>query len=439
MSKPRIAIIGAGIAGLTVARKIHQDFDIKVFESNDYIGGHTHTEFVERSGKVYPVNTGFIVYNDRVYKNFNELLEPLNISRQATEMSFSVSHESGGIEYNGHNLNTLFAQRRNLFSLSFHRMIRDILRFNKQSINDLEHGKLPESLTLGDYLIENRYSKAFIDQYIIPMGSAIWSSGEADMMKFPALFFVRFFNNHGLLSIKNRPQWYTLVNGSSSYIKPLIRPFEDRVETGADITSVIRRADGVTLVMANGTREQFDEVVFACHSDQALALLEQPTQQEKSILGAIPYAQNDVTLHTDEKLLPKNKRAWAAWNYHLSADKDQPAGLTYNMNILQNFNDAPVTFCVTLNRNSMIDPDKIISQYQYAHPVFSLGSLDAQKRYYEIGNSNRTHFCGAYWFDGFHEDGVNSGLRVAKDLMTRLGELDKDVQASHRAHQIAWA
>lgn len=422
MTKQRIAIIGGGIAGLTTASKLHEDFDIRLFEANDYIGGHTHTFDVTINNRTYPVNTGFIVYNDWVYHNFNKLIEPLNLKRIPTEMSFSVTDDVTGLEYNGHNLDSLFAQRRNLVSPKFYKMIRDILRFNRQSLEDLEAGRLDDQLSLGDYFTQLNMGQMFIDKYIVPMGAAIWSSGEADMMDFPALFFVRFFKNHGLLSVKERPQWYVLDQGSRAYVEPLMAPFRDCVETNSQIRAVERHDNGVTISFENAPDQHFDQVVFACHSDQALALLANPTEQERDVLGALPYSKNEVVLHTDESLLPKRRKAWAAWNYHLSGDKTKPASLTYNMNILQRFDDAPVTFCVTLNRTEKIDPDKILATFQYGHPIFSRGSVQAQQRYHEIGNQNRTHFCGAYWFNGFHEDGVNSALRVVSDLKEHLSQ-----------------
>lgn len=416
MSKQRIAIIGSGIAGLTTARLLHQHHDIEVYEQNDVLGGHTHTLDIELDGNVYPVNTGFIVYNDWVYHNFNRLMAALDVQREATEMSFSVRDDVTGLEYNGHNLDSLFAQRRNLLRPSFWRMLLDILRFNKRSQADLDAGRLSAELTLGEYLRQGGYSRTFKQHYIIPMGAAIWSSGEAEMDAFPALFFVRFFKNHGLLSIKNRPQWYVVTGGSRAYIEPLIEPFRDRVHTLHGIRSVERDADGVTLHFHNGHQEGFDQVVFACHSDQALAMLAEPSEDERSILGAIPYSPNEVVLHTDDSLLPRHRKAWAAWNYHLPGQPGEAMGLTYNMNILQNFSAAPVTFCVTLNRTDDIAPDKIISRFNYAHPVFSKAGIEAQQNYHRIGNHNRSHFCGAYWFNGFHEDGVNSALRVVRDL-----------------------
>ncbi|MEX0622427.1 MAG: FAD-dependent oxidoreductase [Saccharospirillum sp.] len=412
----RIAIIGTGIAGLTTARMLHPHHDIQVFEQNDYIGGHTHTRDVTIDGRTWGVNTGFIVYNDWVYHNFNKLMAPLAVEREPTEMSFSVRDDATGLEYNGHNLDTLFAQRRNLVNPRFLGMVRDILRFNKESLEDLEAGNLTPELTLGDYFRHKGFGNTFIRKYIVPMGAAIWSSGETEMEAFPALFFVRFFKNHGLLSVKHRPQWYVIRGGSRSYVAPLIEPFKDKVHLNRGVTRVERDAEGVTLTFNDGQTERFDQVVFACHSDQALTMLASPTENEQQILGALPYSNNEVVLHTDDTLLPKNKKAWAAWNYHIPRNPSEAVGLTYNMNLLQNFSDAPVTFCVTLNRAADIDPAKVIDRFSYAHPVFTKAGMEAQNRYHDIGNQHRTHFCGAYWFNGFHEDGVNSALRVVADF-----------------------
>ena len=296
MSKQSIAIIGGGIAGLTSARYLHQSHDISLFEYNDYIGGHTHTLDVTVEGKTYPINTGFIVYNDWVYHNFNKLMSELDVKRIPTEMSFSVSDQVTGLEYNGHNLDTLFAQRKNLFSPGFLNMIRDILRFNKESLQDLAADKLDEALTLGDYFKQKGLGQMFIDKYIIPMGAAIWSSGEADMLDFPALFFVRFFKNHGLLAVKDRPQWYVLEGGSRSYVEPLIEPFKNNVHLNARIKTVRRHNDYVELLFDDNQIQRFDQVIFACHSDQALALLDDANSVEKEILGKIPYSKNEVVL-----------------------------------------------------------------------------------------------------------------------------------------------
>ena len=410
----KIAIIGSGIAGLTSAYLLNRRHDITVFEASDWIGGHTHTVDVEVNGQRYAVDTGFIVFNDWTYPNFIRLLSQLGVGFKDTEMSFSVSDPLTGVEYNGHSLNTLFAQRRNLFSPKFIGMVRDILRFNREALLDLNNQRIAADMTLGDYLKANAYSERFIQHYIVPMGAAIWSMSLADMLGFPLQFFVRFFKNHGLLSVSDRPQWCVIDGGSSSYIAPLTESFREKIRLNCPVTRVERDADGV-IVHSNAGIERFDKVVFACHSDQALGLLAQPSETEQSILGALPYADNDVVLHTDTRLLPKRPMAWASWNYRLGGPVDQPAAVTYDMNILQGI-QSDSTFCVSLNQTAAIDPNKILARFTYAHPQYSLGGMAAQARWQELLGANHSYFCGAYWASGFHEDGVVSALRVAREF-----------------------
>lgn len=411
----KIAIVGTGISGLTAAYLLQHEHDITVFESEDRLGGHTATMDVSVAGKQYAIDTGFIVYNDWTYPNFIRLMDSLGVSSKPTEMSFSVSCDGSGLEYGGNNLNTLFAQRRNLLKPSYWKMIRDILRFNKEAVIDLESGAIDEAMTLGDYLQAKGYGKTFINQYLIPMGSAIWSASTSSMLEFPLLFFVRFFKNHGLLSVNNRPQWRVIKGGSSAYLKPLTQGFADKIRLASAVIKVRRLEGCVELDLLNGSTEQFDQLILACHSDQALALLEDCSATENTILKAMPYQQNEVVLHTDDRLLPKKNLAWSSWNYWLRAEHQSRAVLTYDMNILQGF-DAPQTFCVTLNATDAIDPNKILGRYNYSHPVFSLASLAAAQRWQEINGVNKTWFCGAYWANGFHEDGVVSGIKVAKAL-----------------------
>ena len=410
----KIAIIGSGIAGLTSAYLLNRRQDITVFEASDWIGGHTHTVDVEVKGQRYAVDTGFIVFNDWTYPNFIRLLSQLGVGFKDTEMSFSVSDPLSGVEYNGHNLNTLFAQRRNLVSPKFIGMVRDILRFNREALQDLNNQRIDADMTLGDYLKANGYSERFIQHYIVPMGAAIWSMSLNDMLGFPLQFFVRFFKNHGLLSVSDRPQWCVIEGGSSSYVAPLTESFKQHIRLNCAVTRVERDADGVTVHSAAGS-ERFDKVVFACHSDQALALLAAPTSTEQAILGALPYANNDVVLHTDTRLLPKRPLAWASWNYRLGGPVDQPAAVTYDMNILQGIQN-DTTFCVSLNQTAAIDPSKILARYTYAHPQYSLAGMAAQARWEELLGANHSYFCGAYWANGFHEDGVVSALRVAREF-----------------------
>jgi Predicted NAD/FAD-binding protein len=417
--RQRIAVIGAGVSGLTAAWLLADKHDVHVFEAGDYAGGHTNTEQVEAGGRTWPVNTGFIVFNDWTYPNFIKLMDRLGVASEVSNMSFSVDCHASGLQYNGTSLNTLFAQRRNLFNLKFLKMIREILRFNKETRADLAAGTIPDGETLGEYLNRNGYSRYFRNYYIVPMGAAIWSAPEIVLEQFPIRFFLQFFNNHGMLSVDDRPTWRVISGGSATYVNRMMDKLGERTHLNSPVTSVKRDEEGVTLV-ANGQEHRFDQVIFGCHSDQALAMLDDATDDERSILGAIAYQKNDVVLHTDASVLPSNRLAWAAWNYMIPEHSTQPVSVTYNMNVLQNFDDAPETFCVTLNRSRDINPDKVIKRFEYDHPVFTLDAVAAQERYDDIGNRNRTHFCGAYWFNGFHEDGVRSALRVTRAFGVEL-------------------
>ncbi len=411
----KIAIIGAGISGLGCAHLLHKIHDTSVFEANDRIGGHTATMDITHKGKDYGIDTGFIVFNDRTYPHFNKLLSQLRVEAQNTEMSFSVSCQKTGLEYSGSSFDTFFTQRKNFLSPKHWLLLKDILRFNKEATQAYHAGTVDKSLTLGQFLRDNDYSETFTQQYLIPMGSAIWSTSLADMMKFPAYFFIRFFHNHGLLSINNRPQWKVIKGGSKSYLEPLTQGFEDKIFCNSKIQSVTRTQDDVSIIFENGETQVFDHVVFSCHSDQALSLLGDPSYQEQSILNAIPYSENSVILHTDTTLLPKNKKAWASWNYQLAGDTESLPTLSYNMNILQGI-DAEDTFVVTLNGKQDIAPEHIIGEYHYAHPQFSLKSIAAQEQWLKINGNNRAWFCGAYWRNGFHEDGFWSAIQVANAL-----------------------
>lgn len=414
----KIAIVGSGIAGLTCAYLLQRQHQITLFEASDWVGGHTHTVDVEVQGQPFAIDTGFIVFNDWTYPNFIRLLDQLGVASQPTEMSFSVHDPASGSEYNGNNLNSLFAQRSNLLRPAFWGMLRDILRFNREAQFDLAEQHIAADLTLGQYLQQRGYGQRFIDHYIVPMGAAIWSMSLADMLQFPLQFFVRFFKNHGLLSVSDRPQWRVISGGSRSYVAPLSAGFAEHIRLNCPVQRVERDADGVTLHSAAGV-ERFDKVVFACHSDQALALLATPSAAERDILGALRYADNDVVLHTDTRLLPERPLAWASWNYRLGGPVSQPAAVTYNMNILQGIRSA-TTFCVSLNQTDAIDPARILGRYRYAHPQYSLDGLRAQARWQELLGAQHSYYCGAYWANGFHEDGVVSALRVAEAFGERL-------------------
>jgi len=421
----KIAIIGTGIAGNLAAYRLSRGHDITVFEADHRIGGHTNTVDVVAAGQRWAVDTGFIVFNDVTYPNFIALLDELGVDSQPSDMSFSVRNERNGLEYNGASLNALFAQRSNLFKPSFYRMLKDILRFNREAPALLE--ETGRHLSLGEYLEANAYSPEFIDHYIVPMGAAIWSATPGGMRAVPARFFVRFFHNHGLLSVNQRPQWRVIKGGSRSYVEKLVAGHRDCIRLNQPVESIRRHPEYVEIKAKGAGIERFDRVFLACHSDQALKLLADPTPQEREVLGAIGYQRNEAVLHTDQSLMPKRRLAWAAWNYHIPrgpADPQGKAALTYNMNILQSLK-APVQFCVTLNHTSAIDPDKIIQTFNYTHPVFTEKAVAAQKRQREINGAHRTYYCGAYWRYGFHEDGVVSAIDALEHFREDLPGFEK--------------
>ena len=410
----KIAIIGSGISGLTVAYLLNRKHDVTIFEANDYIGGHTHTHKVNIDGKKYSVDTGFIVYNERTYPNFIKLLDLLNVERQLSTMGFSVKSISKDYEYAGESLNSLFAKRSNIFRFGFLRMLYEMYHFGKKA--DSSGIGLDASVTLGDYLKKEKYSGEFINYFIIPMGAAIWSTPANKVLNMPAYFFIKFFYNHGMLETINRPNWWVIKNGSSEYIKKIIRGFENKINLSTPVKTVARKKKGIEIQLAKKEETlKFDSVIFATHSDQALEMLENPTDTEKDILSSIPYQKNEVLLHTDSSVLPRRKLSWASWNYQLDSDPALPVVLTYNMNILQSIN-CKETLCVTLNDHNSVDKTKILKKITYHHPLFNVKSIEAQKRKSEISGVNNTHYCGAYWRNGFHEDGVVSALDVCKDF-----------------------
>ena len=414
----KIAIIGSGISGLTAASYLNKQHDICLYEADSRLGGHTATKAMSVNGKEYLIDTGFIVFNDWTYPNFIKLINELGVDSLPTDMGFSVFNPIADYEYAGTNLATLFAQKRNLFSISHWKMLRDIVRFNKEAVMDLDAGNLEPNESLGHYLIRKKYSAAFSERYLIPMGSAIWSATQGAMLDFPLEFFIRFFKNHGLLNVVNRPQWRVIKGGSSAYIAPLIQSFKDKIRLNCPVLNIIRHSSKIEIITHIGS-DFYDEVVIACHSDQALAILSDASLGEQAILGAIKYQKNDVVMHTDTRLLPRRKATWSSWNYMLQSNTQHPPILTYSMNILQGIK-SDVEFCVTLNATNQIDPQKILGQYEYAHPVFSQAAMQAQEKWENINGVNRTWFCGAYWFNGFHEDGVNSALRVVKAMEMQM-------------------
>jgi predicted NAD/FAD-binding protein len=409
----RIAIVGSGISGLTAAYLLSRAHEVTVFEASKRLGGHTYTVEVAGDNGPVHVDIGFIVYNEKNYPSFVRLLRELGVETQPSEMSFSVRSEASGLEYRSTSLDTLFAQRRNLLSPSFHRMLADVVRFNRRSLELLDgNGDGP---TLEEYVREGRYSRRFWEEYLVPMGSAIWSAAPENMRRFPASFLVRFFANHGFLDSSGGLRWRTIRGGSHSYLKRIAAPFADRIRLGSPVREIRRHPDRVTVATDDGTTS-FDHVVVAAHSDQALGMLKDATPRERDVLGKIPYQPNDTVLHTDRGQLPRSRRAWASWNYVVPRTPRAHPRVTYYSNRLQSLRDSR-DFCVTLNETASIRPERILERVAFHHPIFTSDALDAHRRRSELSGRNRTSFCGAYWGYGFHEDGVRSAL----DAVARFG------------------
>lgn len=405
----RIAVVGTGVAGLVAAHLLHSSAELTVFEARERIGGHVGTVEVEGpDGASLSVDTGFIVYNEHNYPLFTRLLRRLDVKTQPSNMSFSVRCDRTGLEYNGSSLSQLFSQRRNILSLPFHRMLLDILRFNREAAGAVRNGAA--DMTLGEYVEAAGYSSRLARDYLVPMGSALWSTSRSQVLEMPAGFFVRFFESHGMLTVDERPQWRVVAGGSRQYVETLVQPFRDRIRIGTPVERVERTDEGVRV-----DGEPFDHVILACHADQALRLLADPSAGEREILGAFPYQANDVVLHTDTSVLPRTRRAWGAWNYRIRGHDDEPATVTYDMSLLQSL-PGPTTYCVTLNATETLDPARILHRVRYDHPVYTEDGFAAQSRHAEISGRRRTHYCGAYWGNGFHEDGVRSAVRVASAL-----------------------
>ncbi len=415
----KIAIIGSGISGLTCAHLLDSEHEITVFEKNNYVGGHTATIDIQHKGEHLAIDTGFIVFNDRTYPNFIKLLNKLGVAQKKTEMSFSVHNPVSGFEYNGHTVNTLFAQRKNLLRPRFWHLLVEIIKFNRLCKQAYHTDAFEKEATLGCFLNKHGFSDFFTEHYILPMGAAIWSTSLQEMESFELKFFIQFFFHHGLLNIIDRPQWYVVAGGSRSYVTKLLGLLKQPVQLNTQIKQVTRLSPGIEIEFNNGAKQSFDDVIFACHSDQALQLLADANKDEKQVLAGIPYRSNQVTLHTDTKLLPKQRLAWASWNYRLDNTADHPACVTYIMNILQSIKNKD-TFCVTLNQDNTIDPNKIIQSFTYHHPVLNSQSVKAQGQRKLICGKNNTHFVGAYWYNGFHEDGVKSALDVTKRFGVQL-------------------
>ena len=415
----KIAIVGTGISGLVSAYYLSRNHEVTVFESGSHVGGHTHTVAVEEDGQTRHVDTGFIVFNRKNYPAFNRILEELGVRSQPSDMSFSVSAENGRFEYNGTSLNRLFAQRTNLFRPGFYGMIRDIMRFGQDARKFLESDET-DSCSVADFLERHHYGSLFTSKYLGPLGAALWSCPSENFMQFPMRFVGEFLANHFMLQVGGRPKWRGIEGGSFRYVEKMTRGFADRIRLNCGVESIRRDASGVLISHREGT-DRFDHVVVACHADQAMRLLSDPSPCETETLSCFPYQKNRVFLHTDSSVLPKRKLAWAAWNAKIldeSAKRETSGGIavSYNMNILQSLPGRTV-YCVTLNEEQIIDPSKIIRKIDYHHPLFTVSRAEAREKQNQLIDRNQTSFCGAYWGFGFHEDGVQSALRVVEQLL----------------------
>lgn len=413
----RIAIIGTGVSGLVAAHLLHRLHEITVFEAAGHVGGHINTIRVDTADETHHVDTGFIVYNEPNYPNFTRLLGRLGVATRPTSMSFSVHAEDGDFEYSSRLPTGILARPKLLLRPSYQRMLADWLRFRQTAWRFVRRTEPDHPITIEDYVAEHRFSSVFVDRMLVPLGASIWSADRRRFLSFPARYVLAFFSNHGLVGGR-RPRWRTIIGGSQRYVEELIRPFRDRIRLRTPVDAVVRGPDGVE-VTANGRTESFDRVIIATHSDQALRILRDATDHERSVLGAFPYQENEVVLHTDVRQLPRRRWAWASWNYHLPVDPERPTGVTYHMNRLQGLSSEQ-QFCVTLNRSQEIDPATVIARLRYAHPLYTSDTVRAQRLHDTVNGPNRTHFCGAYWGHGFHEDGVVSALRVAAFFGQRL-------------------
>jgi len=415
----RVAVVGSGISGLSAAYYLSRAHDVTLFEKSAQLGGHTHTVEVDSSAGPIAIDMGFIVHNDRTYPNLVRLFAELGVRTQPSDMSFAVFSREKGFEYSSRGLAGFFAQRRNLLRPEHYGLLREIIRFNREAPRLLTESDA-EEITMGEFLLRGRYDAGFIDRYLFPMASAVWSMPPAAMRDFPALTLIRFFENHGMLGINTHPKWKSVTGGSRTYIPPMTTRIGNRIRLSAGLRSVSRSAVNVTLHFEDGPAETFDQVVFACHGDQVLPMLEAPTAEERAVLGSFTTTANEACLHTDEEMLPTRRGARASWNYLLPFKPDSDITLTYHMNRLQSIPTAE-NYCVTLNATNLIDAARILRVITFHHPVYDAGAIRAQRRWGEISGHNRTHFCGAYWFYGFHEDGLNSALRVAGALGVGLG------------------
>jgi predicted NAD/FAD-binding protein len=406
----RIAIVGTGVSGLTCAHLLHEEHDLVLYEAGEHVGGHVNTVDVEDGGRRIPVDTGFIVFNRETYPGLCRLFAKLGVESQESSMTFSVKDQRSGLEWSSQSISTVYAQRGNLLDPAFHRMVGEILRFNREAPRLLDSGD--DTLTLGQYLEEQGYSRGFIEHYLVPLAASVWSADPQHLSRFPARMLVRFFHNHRFLQLFDQPVWQTVKGGSRTYVERLVAPFRDRIRLRSPVESLRRDAAGVEVRARGQAPERFDKVIVAAHADQALAMLADPTGPEREILGAMPYQENEAVLHTDASVLPR-KRCWSAWNYLVPRDPHGRVAVTYCMNVLQRL-PTETPWLVSLNLAAEIDPARVARRIRYQHPVFTTDGLAAQRRHEELCGSNHTFFCGAYWRYGFHEDGLQSALAVCR-------------------------
>jgi uncharacterized protein len=413
----RIAVIGAGISGMAAAYFLGRRHEVWLFEREARLGGHTHTVAVDTPRGPIGIDTGFIVFNERNYPRLLALFAELGVASQPSDMSFSVSDRRTGFEYSSRGANGFFADRANLLRASHFRLLAEIRRFHRRAcglLDQAESTAAGDSLGLEAWLVREGFSEAFASHFLYPMASSIWSTSRSEVGAFPARMMARFFHNHGLLQMFGNPRWRVVRGGSSSYVAPLTAHLRDRVVLGARIAAIDRRADGVVVRLAGQASMDFDEVVLACHGDEVLPLLSRPTAAEREVFSQFRTSRNETWLHTDSLVLPRRRAARASWNYHVAAD-GRGVALSYHMNRLQGL-DAREDYCVTLEPEGLVDESKVIRKLTYRHPIFTADALRAQRRWREVSGRHRTHYCGAYWFDGFHEDGVRSAIRVAEGI-----------------------
>lgn len=408
----KIGIVGTGISGLTAAYLLSRQHEVYLFEANNYIGGHTNTIMVQDGNRTLPVDTGFIVFNENNYPNLCKMFSLLDVESRNSDMSFSVHCEKTGLEYNGGDLNRVFSQRKNLFNVQFLNMLKDIMRFHKQSEHALQNG-LDDITTVSQFAAQNQYSHYFVEYYLVPLGASLWSCPAERFRDFPIRFVLEFLDNHCMLQITDRPMWKTVVGGSQQYIKPITRSFADNIYLNHAVAKIERKAQEVTLHFESSRQESFDEVIVACHADTSVRLMQDIDDEEYEMLSSFEYQDNEAVLHTDTSILPGKQRTWASWNYRIPANESSHVAVTYNMNMLQGLYSSK-TYNVSLNQTADIDPSKVIKRILYHHPVFKPGRQSVQSAHEALIRRKRVSYCGAYWGFGFHEDGVNSALNVAQ-------------------------